>query len=107
MIWFRKTIVSSAATAAMGLLLLGGCKKNSLPAVESRSLHEQHLARLRGFSAEKEKQSQVLAVAVGEKISQSFNAFLLPQKVVIGSRSPTCTRTSSGARASGCRKILT
>ncbi|MGD0745495.1 MAG: M56 family metallopeptidase [Verrucomicrobiota bacterium] len=68
------TILAVVAGIAIGL---GGSETNSAGrgANESQSLREQQIARLEAFSVAKEKQSQTLAAAAGEKITPEFQRF--------------------------------
>jgi beta-lactamase regulating signal transducer with metallopeptidase domain len=68
-----------AVLAAVGgiIFCVSGCKTTMAggSAKESNPLREQQIARLEVFSALKEKQSQTLAAAAGEKISPEFQRF--------------------------------
>ena len=59
------------------IFCVSGCKTTSISSGEKKidPLREQQIARLKEFSALKEKQSQALAAAAGEKISPEFQRF--------------------------------
>ena len=58
-------------------ICLGGSETNAVSSglKEPKRLRAQQIARLEAFSAEKEKQSQILAAAAGETISPEFQRF--------------------------------
>ena len=70
----RRTAAAVACALAACLVALAGCGR---PPAETppEPLRQQLIARMRAFSALKEKQSAQLAAAAGEKISPDFKAF--------------------------------
>ena len=74
----RLATAMAVLVVIIGITLGLGCGRpiaSSNGTDESKALRQQQIARLQAFSAEKEKQSQTLAAAAGEKISPEFRRY--------------------------------
>jgi beta-lactamase regulating signal transducer with metallopeptidase domain len=71
------TILAVLVMTGGMVLSMGGCKTAAARGnlESSKALRRQQIARLKAFSAAKEKQSQTLAAAAGEPISAEFQRF--------------------------------
>ncbi len=70
----RRAAVAVAGGMAVCLVALGGCRMPEADRAPA-PLRQQLIARLQTFSALKEKQSEQLAAAAGERISPEFKTF--------------------------------
>ena len=71
------TLLAVLAVVGGIIFCVSGCKTTNVSSNEKKidPLREQQIARLKEFSSLKEKQSQTLAAAAGEKISPEFQRF--------------------------------
>jgi beta-lactamase regulating signal transducer with metallopeptidase domain len=69
------TLIAIAAVGLAGAIAANKSGQSAAAKALADPLREQQIARLETFSAAKEKQSQTLATAAGEKISPEFQRF--------------------------------